>query len=84
MRKYFNPLLSGFAFLYPLKTSENLWFSDAFAKYKEETPGSNGLNVTAIAAKSRKKSCPYCLYFDRTFEKWDYICLNGLILQDQK
>ena len=55
MRKYFNPLLSGFAFLYPLKTSENLWFSDAFAKYKEGTPGSNGLNVTANVSEIKKK-----------------------------
>ena len=28
-------------FLYPLKRSENLWFSDVFRGYKKGTPSSN-------------------------------------------
>ena len=40
-----NPLLSGVPFLYPLKTSENLWFSDVFSGNKKEIPDSNGLYV---------------------------------------
>ena len=36
-------ILSGVSFLCPLKTSENLWFSDVFRGYKKGTPGSNGL-----------------------------------------
>ena len=38
-----NPLLPGGPFLYHLKTSENLRFSDVSRWYKMETPGRNGL-----------------------------------------
>ena len=37
-----NPLLPSVPFLYLLKTSEKLWFSDVFRGYKKGTPGSNG------------------------------------------
>ena len=33
-------------FLNPLKTSENLWFSDIFRGYRNETLGENGLNYS--------------------------------------
>ena len=29
-----NPVQSNVSFLYPLKTSENLWFSDVFRGYR--------------------------------------------------
>ena len=32
-----NPFHANFPFLYPLKTSENLWFSDVFRGYTNET-----------------------------------------------
>ena len=38
----FNPLLSSFVFLYPLKTG-NLWFSDLFRGYTKIKGGSNRL-----------------------------------------
>ena len=38
-----NPLYSDVAFLYPLKISENLKFSDVFRGYRKATPGYNGL-----------------------------------------
>ena len=33
----FNPFKSSVTFLYPLKTSENLWFSDDFRRYRNVT-----------------------------------------------
>ena len=39
----FNPLQPRVAFLYPLKTSENLCFSDVFKRYRKATPGCNRL-----------------------------------------
>ena len=33
------PFQVNFSFLYPLKTSENLWFSDVFRGYRKETFG---------------------------------------------
>ena len=41
-----NPLHPGVAFLYPLKTSENLRFSDVFRGYRKATPDCNGLIKT--------------------------------------
>ena len=38
-----NPLHTTDLFWYPLKTSENLWFSDVFRGYKERSVGWNGL-----------------------------------------
>ena len=37
------PVGSSVTFLYPLKTSENLWFSDVFRGYGNMTLGLNGL-----------------------------------------
>ena len=34
--------------LYPLKTSENLWFSDAFRRYRSGTLVENALNASEI------------------------------------
>ena len=42
-RGLFNPLMSSVTFLYPLKTSENLRFSDVFKGYKNVTLDINGL-----------------------------------------
>ena len=44
----FNPLLPGVSFLYPLKTSENLWNSDVFRGYNKGTPGFNGIDFFTI------------------------------------
>ena len=33
----FNPFYSNVTILYPLKTSENLWFSDVFREYRNVT-----------------------------------------------
>ena len=41
---YLNPFQSSVAFLYPLKTSENLRFSDVSRGYRKATSGCNGLN----------------------------------------
>ena len=38
-----NPFLTNAPILYPLKTPENLWFSDAFRGYKMGTLARNGL-----------------------------------------
>ena len=37
-----------------------------------------------LAGMSGKSKKVYCTYFERTFRKWDYFCLNGLIFQDKK
>ena len=40
-----SPLQPGVAFLYSLKTSENLRFSDVFRGYRKATPGCNELST---------------------------------------
>ena len=40
-----NPFFPGAANLYPLKTSENLWFSDVVREYKKGTLGRNRLRL---------------------------------------
>ena len=37
-----NPLQPSVAFLYPLKTLENLQVSEVFREYRKATPGCNG------------------------------------------
>ena len=37
---------SNILFLFPLKTSENVWFSDVFRDYRDETLGQNRLRLT--------------------------------------
>ena len=44
----FNPLQPGVAFLYPLKTSENLKVSDVFRGYRKATPSCNGLTDSVL------------------------------------
>ena len=44
----FHSLNPGVAFLYPLKTSENLKFSDVFRGHRKLTPGCNGLKPARI------------------------------------
>ena len=39
------PITAGVHFLYPLKTSESLRFSDVFSGYKLGTPASNTLKI---------------------------------------
>ena len=50
--RFFNSLLHGVSFLYPLKILEILPFSDVFRRYKKGTTGSHGLN------KYWKVECP--------------------------
>ena len=50
--KLINSLLPSVSFLQPLKTLENLRFSDAFRSYKKGTPGSNWLRLS-----SAKREC---------------------------
>ena len=44
-RKVFNPFSTNIPLLYPLKTSENLRFSDVFWRYRSGTWAENGLIV---------------------------------------
>ena len=37
LQNLLNPFYSSVTFLYPLKTSENLWFSDVFRGYRNVT-----------------------------------------------
>ena len=37
-----NPFVPNASFLYPLKTSENLWFADVFRGQKKGALGTNG------------------------------------------
>ena len=45
IKRRLNPLLPGVPLLYPLKTSENLWFSYVFGGYQKGTLDSNGLKA---------------------------------------
>ena len=47
----FNPLLPGVPFLYPLKTSENLRFSDVFRVYKRKHRAVMGYSFNTINNK---------------------------------
>ena len=42
-----NPFSTNVPLLHPLKTSENLWFSDVFSGYKIGTLVENGLNTVS-------------------------------------
>ena len=42
---FLKPLLPNAPFLYPMKTSENLRFSNVFRGYKKGISGSNGLKT---------------------------------------
>ena len=42
-RAHFNPYSLNVTFLYPLKTSEKLWLSDIFRRYRNVTLGEYGL-----------------------------------------
>ena len=42
---FFNPFYAIGLFLYPLKTSENLWFSDVFRGYRMRPVSWNALNM---------------------------------------
>ena len=44
---FFKPFHATGLFLYPLKTSENFWFSDGFRGYKNRPVAWNGLTTTA-------------------------------------
>ena len=57
-KKILNPLLPDVLFLYPLKTSENLWFSDVFRGYKNGTPGSNGLILIWVGGRGANFTPP--------------------------
>ena len=52
-----NPLQPSVAFLYPLKISENLWFSDVFRGYRKATLGCNGLNKKSLDVHVQVKGC---------------------------
>ena len=43
-----NPFHASGLFWYPLKTSENLWFSDVFRGYQKRTVAWNGLTTWPI------------------------------------
>ena len=45
----YNLFWPNFTFLYSLKTSEKLWFSDVFRGYRNGTVGQNGLNTIQIS-----------------------------------
>ena len=41
-------------FLYPLKTSENIWFSDVFRGYRKRLVACNGLNDKKLIEFNKK------------------------------
>ena len=57
LQNTFNPFQANVPFLYPLKTSENLWFSEVFRGYRKGTLAWNGLieqHFSIIEKKSKK------------------------------
>ena len=48
---FFNPFLANVPILHPLKTLENLCFTDVFREYKMETLARNGLKICMIDGK---------------------------------
>ena len=69
---HFNPFSTNVPLLYPLKTSENLWFSDVFKGYRSGTLVENGLiNFSPVAypagiyllkvnTRNTRKRCEIC------------------------
>ena len=48
VQQYVNPFPALSLFLYPLKTSENLWFSGVFRGYKKKPVALNGLTGSVL------------------------------------
>ena len=65
---------SNVLFLYPLKTTENLWFSEVFKKYRKRTLCQNELNVQSVI---KDKNQFNTLIFYQAFIKLNYFCLCG-------
>ena len=65
---------SNVLFLYPLKITEKLWFSEVFKKYRKRTLCQNELNVQSVL-KDKNQFNPLILY--QTFIKLNYFCLCG-------
>ena len=66
-KKACNPLQPSVDFLYSLKISENLWFSDVFRRYRKATPGSNGLSMNPannylfrVNNRNTRRKCEIC------------------------
>ena len=56
LKHWINPFNATGLFLYPLKTSENLWFSDFFQGVKKETSDTKWLNVLNKYLRVNNKS----------------------------
>ena len=63
---FFNPFSTNVPLLYPLKTSENRRFSDAFRGYRSETSIENGLNE--------------CVHILQTSKVTDVVLLSLLLI----
>ena len=60
----FNPFQSSVTFLYPLKTSENLWFSDVFRGVQKCDTGLKWVKIETLA---QVFSCEFCKISKNTF-----------------
>ena len=56
LKHWINPFHATGLFLYPLKTLENLWFSDFFQGVKKETSDTKWLNVLNKYLRVNNKS----------------------------
>ena len=68
-------------FLYPLKTSENIWFSDVFREYRNETLAWNGLIQKAFSGWYRKIFTETFGEKLKTFYKYIYSEWNNLFMK---
>ena len=69
-----NPFHVSGLFLYPLKTSENLWFSDVFKDYRKRPDAWNGLII-----KKFSKEKHFCIWWNfSNINRWLGLKINLL------
>ena len=77
-----NPLQPGVAFLYPLKTSENLKFCGIIRGYRKTIPGCNGLNKQCQKDHrvNREWWLPYMVLINPKFQNslFQKSCVKGV------
>ena len=76
---FINPFLANVPILYPLKTSETLWFSGVFRGYKMGTLAGNGLKGCSFT--ETKGPCKYFVFGVNLFwEKVPSLMFNRILI----
>ena len=76
---WLNPFHINFPFLYPLKTSENVWFSGVLRGYRNETLAWNGLYRLPLIIKYENNTIKHYHDLKYDFRIWDSRVISGTL-----